>query len=174
MLNKPGRNTPCPCGSGHKFKRCHGTLDSDHAALRGNTERMQAELRVVLSRHEAKEFQRQEQQGLGKSIISTEFQDHRLVAVGNALHASKEWRTFHDFLSDYPKIVLGEDWWMSEVSKPPDHRHRILTWAVRSAEHAKAHAAQFGVGAAQPMTGAISAYMRFAYDLYSLKHAVEV
>ena len=22
---KVGRNDPCPCGSGHKFKRCHGT-----------------------------------------------------------------------------------------------------------------------------------------------------
>lgn len=23
-LNKPGRNDPCPCGSGKKFKKCHG------------------------------------------------------------------------------------------------------------------------------------------------------
>lgn len=23
-LNKPGRNAPCPCGSGKKFKKCHG------------------------------------------------------------------------------------------------------------------------------------------------------
>lgn len=22
--DKPGRNDPCPCGSGAKFKRCHG------------------------------------------------------------------------------------------------------------------------------------------------------
>lgn len=21
---KPGRNDPCPCGSGRKFKKCHG------------------------------------------------------------------------------------------------------------------------------------------------------
>jgi uncharacterized protein YecA (UPF0149 family) len=29
-LNKtpdPGRNDPCPCGSGKKFKRCHGAPD---------------------------------------------------------------------------------------------------------------------------------------------------
>ena len=24
--NKIGRNEPCPCGSGKKFKACHGTL----------------------------------------------------------------------------------------------------------------------------------------------------
>jgi preprotein translocase subunit SecA len=22
--NEPGRNAPCPCGSGKKYKRCHG------------------------------------------------------------------------------------------------------------------------------------------------------
>ncbi|WP_432612900.1 SEC-C metal-binding domain-containing protein, partial [Litoreibacter halocynthiae] len=22
----PGRNSPCPCGSGKKFKHCHGEL----------------------------------------------------------------------------------------------------------------------------------------------------
>jgi uncharacterized protein YecA (UPF0149 family) len=22
----PGRNDPCPCGSGQKFKRCHGMV----------------------------------------------------------------------------------------------------------------------------------------------------
>jgi len=27
---KVGRNDPCPCGSGKKFKHCHGQLSSDH------------------------------------------------------------------------------------------------------------------------------------------------
>jgi preprotein translocase subunit SecA len=25
-MPKVGRNEPCPCGSGKKFKHCHGTL----------------------------------------------------------------------------------------------------------------------------------------------------
>jgi uncharacterized protein YecA (UPF0149 family) len=24
MVAKPGRNDPCPCGSGLKYKKCHG------------------------------------------------------------------------------------------------------------------------------------------------------
>ncbi|MDD2836465.1 MAG: SEC-C metal-binding domain-containing protein [Methanothrix sp.] len=24
MAAKPGRNDPCPCGSGLKYKKCHG------------------------------------------------------------------------------------------------------------------------------------------------------
>ena len=26
---KPGRNDPCPCGSGKKFKKCHGAATAD-------------------------------------------------------------------------------------------------------------------------------------------------
>jgi uncharacterized protein len=26
----PGRNDPCPCGSGKKFKYCHGALETLH------------------------------------------------------------------------------------------------------------------------------------------------
>jgi len=29
-LAASGRNDPCPCGSGKKFKRCHGVTDSGH------------------------------------------------------------------------------------------------------------------------------------------------
>jgi uncharacterized protein YecA (UPF0149 family) len=28
--NKVGRNEPCPCGSGRKFKQCHGSADRLH------------------------------------------------------------------------------------------------------------------------------------------------
>lgn len=170
MRNKPGRNDRCPCGSGRKLKKCHGSVEG----LGPNVPRMYEQMQMKLAHHEAQEFQRREQQGLGRSIISTKFHDHRVIAVGNTMHFSQKWKTFHDFLNDYPRIVLGREWWMSEVSKPPEERHRILTWAVRSYEHSKAHMEQTGLGVAQPMTGAIGAYMRFAYDLYSLKHAIEV
>jgi hypothetical protein len=174
MSNKPGRNDACPCGSGQKFKKCHGSISSLDTLRRLNSPDMQQELQTMVARHEAREFQRREQQGLGKPIISNEFHDHRLVAVGRTLHFSKNWKTFHDFLNDYPRIVLGKDWWMAEVAKPPEARHCILTWAVRSYEHSKAHIERHDSGSAQPMTGAIGAYMRLAYDLYGLKHAVDV
>jgi hypothetical protein len=174
MSNKPPRNDPCPCGSGHKFKKCHGSIGSLDTLRILDSPAMRQELKTRLARHEAKEFQRREQQGLGKPIISTEAHDHRIVAVGSTIHYSKNWKTFHDFLTDYPKIILGTDWWMSEVGKPPEERHRILTWAARSYEQRKAYLEQKGPGIAQPTTGAIGAYMRLAYDLYGLKHAVEV
>lgn len=174
MRNKPGRNDPCPCGSGRKLKKCHGSIDNLDISLMLNGPRMSQEMQMTLARHEAQEFQRREQQGLGRPIISTEFHDHRIIAVGQTMHFSQKWKTFHDFLNDYPRIVLGSEWWMSEESKPLEERHRILIWAVRCYEHSKAHLEQMGKGVPQPMTGAIGTYMRFAYDLYSLKHAIAV
>jgi hypothetical protein len=34
MENRPGRNAPCPCGSGKKFKKCHGTIAAKPLANR--------------------------------------------------------------------------------------------------------------------------------------------
>jgi len=30
---KVGRNDPCPCGSGRKYKQCHGRLESDQPGV---------------------------------------------------------------------------------------------------------------------------------------------
>lgn len=174
MRNMPGRNDPCPCGSGRKLKKCHGSIGVLDMMRRVSSPQLAHELQTMFAHREAKEFQRREQQGLGKPIISTQFREHRVIAVGKTLHFSKAWKTFHDFLRDYPKLVLGKDWWMAEVGKALEDQHRILRWAVRGYEHQKAHVERNGPGTPQQMTGAISAYMRFAYDLYGLKHAVEV
>ena len=32
MSNRPGRNDPCPCGSGKKYKRCHAGKE-DHLSV---------------------------------------------------------------------------------------------------------------------------------------------
>ena len=40
---KPGRNDPCPCGSGKKWKRCHGDDVAEHNA---DIKRREAERRA--------------------------------------------------------------------------------------------------------------------------------
>jgi hypothetical protein len=172
-MSKPGRNEPCPCGSGKKFKRCHGAIEQ--------LDRRRAELRIQLfdavqasrARHEAREFQRREQQGLGKAILSTRVGDQRVVVVNRKLLSSKNWHTFHDFLRDYPRIALGDAWFLEEVKKPPESRHLITTWYVRASEQA-ANRDDASKSAGSPATCAITAYLRFAYDLYGLQNSVKV
>jgi SEC-C motif len=64
-MPKPGRNDPCPCGSGKKFKLCHGSV----AGVRlTQVDPHVADLFV--KRGAAQERQREKQQGLGKPIAS--------------------------------------------------------------------------------------------------------
>jgi len=47
-MNQPGRNDPCPCGSGRKFKRCHGARTQASASPEEETWRR---LRRLLDDH---------------------------------------------------------------------------------------------------------------------------
>jgi hypothetical protein len=39
MADKPGRNQPCPCGSGKKYKKCHGATNATNAVQREGPDR---------------------------------------------------------------------------------------------------------------------------------------
>lgn len=173
MHKKIGRNEPCPCRSGLKFKRCHGLVLSQRPHDTGPMQPSAPHV-IVTKLIEGREFQRREQQGLGRPIVSTKFDKHRVVAVGPKVYWSEAWKTFHDFLRDYPRIILGEEWWLAEIRKPRGAQHRIVEWYVRAFEQMKSMRAAGHVEPGLPATGALSAYMRFAYDLYELKHSVNV
>ncbi|MBU1978399.1 MAG: SEC-C domain-containing protein [Gammaproteobacteria bacterium] len=166
-MSKIGRNEKCPCGSGKKYKRCHGSIV--------HLEQLHPAIAQMQRRAEAAHVQRQRQQGLGKPIISAETSSgHRLVAVKNRLLHSKGWKTFHDFLSDYIKMALDPEWGNAELAKPPEERHPILNWYQKLCAHQKTFITKQGTVASAPMTGAVAAYMHLAYDLYALDHNAEL
>ncbi|MFL4595874.1 SEC-C metal-binding domain-containing protein [Stenotrophomonas maltophilia] len=73
---KPGRNELCPCGSGKKFKHCHGGTNGNYEEMisRGAEEaKRKAEINWI---------QQQRQQGLGGPIIITQTADKRITAAG--------------------------------------------------------------------------------------------
>ncbi|MGQ0666963.1 MAG: SEC-C metal-binding domain-containing protein [Nitrospiraceae bacterium] len=127
---KIGRNDPCPCGSGKKFKKCHNNPRFELPFLIQQApieKHLEEEGKRLLEQQRAKEIQRQHQQGLGRPIISVEFQSYRFVAVGSKVHYGK-WKTFHDFLGNYIKSSLGGEWGNTELRKPLAERHPILKW----------------------------------------------
>jgi len=169
-VTKVGRNDPCPCGSGKKYKKCHGGITHLEriAEVKAAVPRMRA-------RHEAKEHQRTEQQGLGRPIIAaTTDNGHQFVAVKNRLLYSKQWKTFHDFLIDYLTDALGSEWGNAELSKPLDQRHPILVWYHKVCEQQRLFIKEPGKVVSARMTGAVSAYLHLAYDLYALDHNAEL
>lgn len=166
-MAKIGRNDKCPCGSGKKFKRCHGSL--------AHTDHLQAEIPNMVARAQAAQVQRQRQQGMGRPIISVQTETgHRLVAVKNRLLYSKGWKTFHDFLGDYIKMALGPEWGNAELAKPLEPRHPILNWYQMLCEYQRSYIIEQGKVSSAKMTGAVAAYMFLAYDLYALDHNAEL
>lgn len=169
-MAKIGRNEPCPCGSGKKYKRCHGSLrdlDRVGAAL--------AALPQIHARHQAKEHQRVSQQGLGRPIVATHASSgHQVVAVRNRIFASDKWKTFHDFLIDYLKDALGAEWGTAEMEKPLERRHPILVWYYFLYVQRKEHSRADGGIASANANGATAAFMHLAYDLYALDHNADL
>lgn len=169
---KIGRNDPCPCGSGKKFKKCHDNVRVEPPFLihQARIEKhIEEEGKRLLEQQRAKEIQRQAQQGLGRPIISIEFQGYRFVAVGKNLFYGK-WKTFFDFLGDYIKGALGGTWGNDELKKPFQERHSILKWYHHVCDFRRKYMTTPGKIYSGPMTGAASAYYRLAYNLYLIAH----
>lgn len=158
--SKVGRNDPCPCGSGKKYKKCH---------INGSTAfETDKEIRKF-EQMEAKEYQRREQQGLGREIISANFQGKKFVAVGSHCY-SGNWTTFYDFLNDYIKTVLGLEWGKNELIKPFKDRHPVLQWYQYYCELQQKNKLETGEIKSAPHIGASIAYFGLANNLYLLQH----
>ena len=119
---KTGRNDPCPCGSGKKYKRCHG---STNATELGSGLPW---LASVEASSDAARVQRERQQGFGKPIISATHKGQRFVAGENRLFHSDGFRTFHDFLMSYIKAAIGVEWGNAEPSKLRSSGIPIILW----------------------------------------------
>jgi hypothetical protein len=169
-MTKPGRNQLCPCGSGKKFKHCHGSIAAAGASagpLRPSDEWM----RQMLAQKEAEYRQREQQQGMGRPIISFEANGYRIVCVGNRVVYSPNWKTFHDFLRDYPAMIFGKPWMEKQNKKAPAERHPYLQWMQRALDDQRRLAIQkVGAIITGPASAATSSVMSLAYNLYLTHH----
>lgn len=132
------------------------------------------QIQQILERHRAVERIRQNQQGLGRPIISGNLHGHQIVAVRNTVHWSPTWKTFPDFLADYIKRVLGADWGNAEIAKPFEQRHPLLRWYDTYCRYQQATIVKPGEINDAPITGIVACYLGLAYSLYLLDHNVEL
>jgi hypothetical protein len=161
-LAKIGRNQPCHCGSGKKYKRCHG----GHAAVETPFQSPQAV--------RADELIRQLQQGHGRPIVATKVADHQIVAVGKTIYYSKNWKTFPDFLGGYIRAKLGKEWVEAEIAKPVSDRHPITQLQEEYAAYQLTIFKGPGEIVSSEVTGVVAAYLGTAYALYLLDHNIEL
>jgi hypothetical protein len=164
---KIGRNQPCPCGSGIKYKKCCGS------PLKSVVSPPPSSI-SVLERFKADELIRQQQQGLGRPIISAKVEDLQIVVAGQTIYHSPKWKTFHDFLFDYVGMIFGSEWGNAEIAKPIQDRHPIMQWYNECCHHQRRYFQPSGEVKGAPMIGAVYCYLGMAYSLYLLKHNVEL
>lgn len=162
-MGKVGRNDPCPCGSGKKYKKCCLNKDSS-----------EEDFSLQFARLQAQQKQIEKQQGLGRSIISIEHKGYRFIAVGSRLYYSKNWKTFHDFLFEYIKSIFGKEWGEAELKKPFEERHPILQWLKLANDYMRENKGGEGQIHSAPITGAISAVINLSYNLYLLAHNAKI
>jgi hypothetical protein len=171
MGDKIGRNQPCPCGSGLKYKRCHGSYTNESAAA---SPFFPDYMQHALERHRADERIREAQQGLGRPIIGFKSGDHQIVAVRNTVYFSDKWKAFPDFLADYMKQKIGGEWGNSEIAKPLSERHPILQWYDSYCRYQHDTIKTRGELVTVEVTGVVACYLGLAYSLYLLDHNVEL
>lgn len=126
----------------------------------------------MMQKHQAAQRIRENQQGLGRPIISWRVGDRQVVAVGDTIYHSAKWKTFPDFLAHYIKKTLGEAWGNAEIKKPLAERHPILQWYDAFSRYQAATIKEPGKVHEVAMTGVVACYLGTAYSLYLHKHNV--
>lgn len=168
---KTGRNEPCPCGSGKKFKKCclkaaNRGVRPAHMPERGPAFLAQAQ--AMLRQHQAAESVRQQQQGHGNPIVSwmDEANGFRFVAVKLTVHWGKNWVIFPNFLDYFMKKTLGHEWGERERSKG---QHPLFGWLQKTQAYSSHKPGEPKVKTIV-MTGFIACWLHLAYALYLIAH----
>jgi hypothetical protein len=121
--NKLGRNDPCFCGSGIKYKKC--------CLPKGLTPPQISQIpQEVIDQHEQNVQKRQSflhSKGIYINLPNTiTFKGQSLLAVGNGIMLNNNpHATFHQLVFDNLARTLGKEWWDDESVKPADEKHYI-------------------------------------------------
>lgn len=156
-----GRNDPCHCGSGRKFKKCHGSI-SNHLPI---------DVLSDLAVTQEQERERVTQFGHVNDVIAADWSDHKWVAVGNRLFCSKDWKTFFDFLLYYIKSKIPQGWYEAQLLRDLEFRHPVALWYWRLCEFQQRNRTPNADGLFEGVPdGPSMAFVVLAYDLYVIEH----
>ena len=129
-MPKPGRNDPCPCGSGQKYKRC--CMDKDQAA--GQAKRVAVQ-----------EQQRTRIEKLATSIEAANELDEASNGVVDLIHAGRldeAEQAARDLLVRYPEVPDGHDR-LGMVHEARGNRREAADCYRKVVEFMRAHSADF-------------------------------
>ena len=137
-------------------------------------DRIRPKFKKMMEEHYLKIAQYEGRYGHVNQQVTTEFQDGRIVTVGNRIHFGKTWETFPDFLLYYFIIKMTPEWGKAEIAKPEDERHQIIKlYQQLCLWQAKQKKGDDGIYKTLN-TGVTAAFYQLAYDLYTLEHHMKL
>jgi hypothetical protein len=183
---KIGRNDPCPCGNGKKFKKCHGaTAAPPVSAPAVAPPRFSVRLAAgqvppevfakgmsIMRETQLREEQRRRLYGHVRPEIAIDYHGYKLVAVGNRLfyRPKEKFRFLTDLLLAFVPDLFGREWFEREVKKPDSERHPAMQWRVKGMNYMNSQPQLPDGSYVAVPTGPLLAYITFAYDLYVVAH----
>lgn len=178
-MSKIGRNEPCPCGSGVKYKKCHGGIAPRPAASlpapkpqftgkRIEADEIPPAVRRMAALQQQQDLGFTRQYGNVRPPISADYSGYKFVVAGNKLlyQPVEKAQFFTDILLTFVPNTFGKEWFEAEVAKPRGLRHPVFEARYKAMTYIqKQPRSPIGTYAAQ-MTGPMLGYFTFAYDMF--------
>ena len=173
---KVGRNDPCPCGSGKKFKKCHESIPQKivipqpfQPLPRNLPPDIFRRAHDAFEKQRADERRRLEEFGQIRPINSTPgFGDGNIVAVGANLYKTATQSTFTNFLFDHGLRRLGEAWIDEQNGLPSEDQHPLFILHWRATTFVSSQPVRPEGYVTVVPNGPLSFCERFYYDLYTV------
>lgn len=171
----PGRNDPCYCGSGRKYKRCHLDLDRDAARA------LQTALPALIERQQRgalmKDMLRRDYSVYINFALPVQWDGGKAWAIGSRVYPHRTPKeTFHEFLITLLRETFSEDWRQRQAALPEAEQHFLLKCSNEWAKFKETHSTEVdedGLFVATP-NGWAQYFINFAWDIGTLIHAIQL
>jgi tetratricopeptide (TPR) repeat protein len=135
-MAKIGRNDPCPCGSGQKYKRCCGPRDHAAAAERAAAARPAPLARPIPRFASAMPIEADDEDGLDDA-------SNGVMALIHAGRLDEAEHAAQDLLERYPEVHDGLER-LAMVAAARGDRTQAAEYYRQAADFVHAHADQYG------------------------------
>ena len=156
----PGKNTKCPCGSGKKYRKCHGKQKRILASAVKQLRQQEQERQAYKQKH-----------GHARPPVSAMMGDKRVVVIGGAIYKQTQEGpyTFMNVVHDCGLDLFGVPFLEEEERRPLNERHPALQWMYTYVDHHQRLAERGKIDLSAGQIGAGGAWFRFGYDLFSIR-----
>lgn len=172
-----GRNAPCPCGSGERYKHCCGNVASDAKLLPIDESGLPAGLIGVAKKAYDNVRRRSEWplvHGVTLPAATTRWQGTRVVSAGGHLYKIAVGESSYGFLYGLLIEQIGPDWFDAEMEKPEGSDHLLTRWYRDICRRERDEHGHFTRHDPAGEIGTTLAFRSIAYDMFCMMQAINL